>query len=125
MGVEELLKNSICAILMRSRAEGGELSPIRITVCACPNRVGIQISDRAGGVPFDVWQRIWDYQFSTTPEDLRSRFKVNRGPIAGPGFGLPLCKLYTEYFGGSLHMMALPDVGTDVFLFLNRIEAGS
>jgi len=123
--VEELLKNSIYASLMRSKREGGKPNPIRITVCADFNRVGIQITDRGGGVPFELYERLWGYQFSTTPTDFQSTFKVSRGPIAGRGFGLPLCRLYTQYFGGSLHLMSMPDVGTDAYLFLNRIEAGS
>lgn len=128
--VEELLKNSICATLMRSRTEGKEPNPIRITVCADPRRVGIQVSDRGGGVPFELSERIWSYMFSTTPEDLQVKFQAptggsGRGPLSGPGMGLPLCKLYTNYMGGSLDLMSMPGVGTDVYLFLQRIDAGA
>lgn len=125
--VEELLKNSVCATLMRSRTDGQAPKPIRITVCADSQRVGIQVSDRGGGVPFEHSDRIWSYMFSTTPEDLRVKHQAagGAGPISGPGMGLPLCKLYTKYLGGSLDLMSMPGVGTDVYLFLARIDAGS
>lgn len=122
--VEELLKNSISATLVRSRRHGTDPMPIQITVCACPNSVGIQVSDKAGGVPFELSEKIWSYGFSTTPEDLQSSFKAG-GPITGPGMGLPLCKLYTRYLGGSFYFMSMPGVGTDTYLFLERIDAGS
>jgi len=138
--VEELLKNSICATLMRSRRDAQPPKPIRIIVCADPDRVGIQVSDIAGGVPFEHSERIWSYMFSTTPDDLRSGRNVQAapvpalglssparagGPISGPGMGLPLCRLYTRYLGGSLDLMSMPGVGTDAYLFLTRIDAGS
>merc|ERR1719183_2192733 len=108
---------------MRSRTEGMGPNPIRITVCADPYHVGIQLSDRGGGVPFELSERIWSYMFSTTPENLRSDWNVPvapvpalglsrparaGGPISGPGMGLPLCRLYTRYLGGSLDLMSMP-----------------
>lgn len=122
--VEELLVNGICATLKRAREESKQPSPIRITVCADPGRVGIQISDKGGGVPFELSNRIWDYQFSTTSEETRSLFTLEPSPISGPGMGLSLCRIYVTYLGGSLDLMSMPGVGTDVYVFLNRIEAG-
>ena len=38
------------------------------------------------------------------------------GRIAGLGYGLPLSRLYVEYFGGRLDLVSLPGHGTDVFV---------
>ena len=40
------------------------------------------------------------------------------GRMAGLGYGLPLARLYAEYFGGSLRLMSLFGHGSDVFLRL-------
>ncbi|KAJ2209988.1 hypothetical protein IW143_004320 [Coemansia sp. RSA 520] len=44
------------------------------------------------------------------------------GPIAGLGFGLPMARLYAEYFGGSLDIVSMEGYGCDVFLKLRSIE---
>jgi len=41
-----------------------------------------------------------------------------RNPIAGKGFGLPLSRLYAQYFGGGLDLVSMEGYGTDVFLRL-------
>ncbi|KAJ6500329.1 atypical/PDHK/BCKDK protein kinase [Mycena sanguinolenta] len=47
------------------------------------------------------------------------------GTIAGLGYGLPMSKLYAQYFGGSLDLMSLDGWGSDVFLKLRCLnEAG-
>ena len=38
------------------------------------------------------------------------------------GFGLPACKAYAEYLGGSLTMETLQGIGTDVFLRLKHLD---
>lgn len=44
-----------------------------------------------------------------------------RSPLAGLGCGLPLCRLYATYLGGSVEMQTLPRYGTDVFVYLSRL----
>ena len=41
------------------------------------------------------------------------------GRMAGLGYGLPLSRLYAEYFGGSLELVSLYGHGADVFVRLN------
>ncbi|KAF9257806.1 26S proteasome subunit P45 [Marasmius fiardii PR-910] len=44
------------------------------------------------------------------------------GTIAGLGYGLPMSRLYAKYFGGSLELMSLEGLGTDVFLKLRCLD---
>ncbi|KAG0324504.1 hypothetical protein BG004_003457 [Podila humilis] len=44
------------------------------------------------------------------------------GPIAGLGFGLPLTRIYAQYFGGDMHLISLQGYGCDVFLKLKQID---
>ncbi|KAL0578413.1 hypothetical protein V5O48_003563 [Marasmius crinis-equi] len=44
------------------------------------------------------------------------------GTIAGLGYGLPMSRLYTKYFGGSLDLMSLEGLGTDVYLKLRCLD---
>lgn len=42
-------------------------------------------------------------------------------PLAGFGCGLPLCRLYASYLGGSLTIVSMPVYGTDAYVQLRRI----
>eukprot|EP00448_Togula_jolla_P011070 CAMPEP_0170618508 /NCGR_PEP_ID=MMETSP0224-20130122/26998_1 /TAXON_ID=285029 /ORGANISM="Togula jolla, Strain CCCM 725" /LENGTH=386 /DNA_ID=CAMNT_0010944491 /DNA_START=84 /DNA_END=1244 /DNA_ORIENTATION=- len=119
---EELLKNSIVATMMHGEKTNSK-KDIKVIVCADSHHVGIQISDKGGGIPIDLTERIWEYLFSTTPHEMQSHFREET-PLSGPGMGLPLCRLYVQYLGGSLNLMSMPGIGLDVYLVLNRIESG-
>merc|ERR1712187_402438 len=96
--------------------------PITITVTADSDQVVMRIEDAAGGIPFEINQRIWSYMFSTAPKKTEGDY-VNRGtPLAGFGVGLPLSRLYATYFGGSLDLFSLPGVGTVTYLHFPRLE---
>ncbi|CAE7940386.1 Pdk4, partial [Symbiodinium sp. KB8] len=77
--------------------------------------------DLAGGIPFEVADRVWSYTYSTA--DTRSDAWEHQGtPLAGYGVGLPLSRLYAQYLGGSLHLMSMPGEGTTAFLHLKRLR---
>jgi len=44
------------------------------------------------------------------------------GTIAGLGFGLPMSRLYAQYFGGSLDLFSLDGWGSDVLLKLRCLD---
>jgi pyruvate dehydrogenase kinase 2/3/4 len=46
-------------------------------------------------------------------------------PLTGVGYGLPVVRTYARYFGGDLELFSLPGYGTDVFLFLKRLDKSS
>ena len=42
--------------------------------------------------------------------------------LCGFGFGLPTTKAYAEYLGGSLDLVSMQGIGTDVYLRLKHID---
>eukprot|EP00438_Fugacium_kawagutii_P017514 Skav206902 [mRNA] locus=scaffold2387:365082:377886:+ [translate_table: standard] len=133
--VLELLKNSARATIETSSSqEEIEARPIKVTVSANSGQVAIRIQDMAGGIPFEVAERVWSYTYSTA--DTRSDVWEHQGtPLAGTlaiaaggggkatvgyGVGLPLSRLYAQYLGGSLNLMSMPGEGTTAFLHLKR-----
>jgi hypothetical protein len=42
-------------------------------------------------------------------------------PMAGRGLGLPVSRIYSEYFGGSLRMHSTEGFGMDSYCHLNRL----
>ncbi|XP_067934489.1 branched-chain alpha-ketoacid dehydrogenase kinase-like [Watersipora subatra] len=137
--VMELFKNSMRATV-EAHAGASHLPSINVTIANNDVDFLLRISDRGGGIPHDDMSRVWDYHFTTAgspgrdlPEKdteadpFRSIMSPpNQGPAAGPmfgfGFGLPACKAYAEYLGGSLTMETLQGIGTDVFLRLKHLD---
>eukprot|EP00927_Polykrikos_kofoidii_P032189 TRINITY_DN27497_c0_g1_i1.p1 TRINITY_DN27497_c0_g1~~TRINITY_DN27497_c0_g1_i1.p1 ORF type:complete len:432 (+),score=72.77 TRINITY_DN27497_c0_g1_i1:116-1411(+) len=128
--IVELIANSVRAVHKRKRSGGlrsagptGQAKPdVAVTVCADSSRIGIGICDKGGGIPFDCSDSIWEYMFSTTDPEEPGHGKILTGPLHGRGMGLPNCSLYINYLGGSIDLMSMPGVGTDVYLFFDRVE---
>lgn len=112
----ELMKNSFKATVDRS-SNGEEVKrrPICIRVCHDEQRVAILVSDRAGGIPFDVGDKIWSYLYGACARSS------DASPLGGYGVGLPLSRLYARYLGGTLHVTSYPGYGTQAHLLLPRI----
>ncbi len=47
--------------------------------------------------------------------------RINLTYVGRYGFGLPVCRAYAEYLGGSLTLKSLPGFGTDVYLKLAHV----
>ncbi|MGH0126368.1 UNVERIFIED_CONTAM: hypothetical protein FKN15_027431 [Acipenser sinensis] len=93
----------------------------------------IRISDRGGGIPHSILDKVLDYHFTTAEESnqdprMSNLFGIitNNGPQSGPmhgfGFGLPTSVAYAEYLGGSLTVQSMQGIGTDVYLRLRHID---
>eukprot|EP01134_Creolimax_fragrantissima_P004425 CFRG4425T1 len=124
----ELLKNAFRAVCEANRSaeqlKDEPLPPIEISVCKGESDFFIRIRDQGGGMPKHVFERIMEYSFTTAHEymnELESggislTTQNPTGPMAGLGFGLPMSRVYAEYFGGALDMYTMPSYGTDIFL---------
>ncbi|KAK1882759.1 [3-methyl-2-oxobutanoate dehydrogenase [lipoamide]] kinase mitochondrial [Dissostichus eleginoides] len=97
----------------------------------------IRISDRGGGIPHSIIDKVMDYHFSTAEESAQELSNnlfnniTNSGnqsspstsnPMHGFGFGLPTSRAYAEYLGGSLSLQSMQGIGTDVYLRLRHID---
>lgn len=140
----ELLKNAYRASVEHANNLDVAPRPVRVTISQGPNEVGIRVRDEGGGVRDDNLHRIWDYSFTTVKnkDDLDDdagmggssgaggifgsmselAMQTGMGTIAGLGYGLPLARVYSEYFGGALEFISLHGYGSDVFVRLRRLE---
>jgi hypothetical protein len=132
----ELLKNSMRATVEFGRRNGKEYDhpPLAITVTMPPGKgiVTIRIRDQGGGIPYSLTKKAFVYSWTTvndTEEDgsifqsiaAEEMSRSTGGPMHGLGFGLPMTKLYAEYFGGQLGLESMYGYGTDVFLELKDV----
>ncbi|XP_015225673.1 PREDICTED: 3-methyl-2-oxobutanoate dehydrogenase [lipoamide] kinase, mitochondrial [Cyprinodon variegatus] len=92
-----------------------------------------RISDRGGGIPHKIIDKVMDYHFSTAEESVQDPRMSNlfntitnsgnqSSPMHGFGFGLPTSRAYAEYLGGSLSVQSMQGIGTDVYLRLRHID---
>lgn len=86
----------------------------------------IKISDEAGGIPRSEMPLVWTYTYTTAhPDELDPGENMDKAPMAGYGYGLPLARLYARYFGGDLKLISMEGYGTDAYLSLNRLSSST
>ncbi|CAH6721274.1 hypothetical protein CLIB1444_05S07448 [[Candida] jaroonii] len=102
--------------------------PIKVIISEGSEDIAIKISDEGGGIARSEIPLIWTYLYTTVEEtpildsDGSNSF---RAPMAGFGYGLPISRLYAQYFGGDLKLISMEGYGTDVYLHLNRLSSSS
>lgn len=117
---------------IEAHRESATLPPVIITIANNEADFIIRISDRGGGIDHDMIDKVGHYHFSTadsevTDSDLDSGFgnmmsEPRSIKLCGFGFGLPTTKAYAEYLGGSLDLVSMQGIGTDVYLRLKHID---
>ncbi|KAI8617071.1 mitochondrial branched-chain alpha-ketoacid dehydrogenase kinase-domain-containing protein [Chytriomyces sp. MP71] len=121
----ELFKNSLRATVEKHGLDmDGDYPPIKVVVAEGNEDITIKVSDEGGGIRRSDLPLIWTYMYTTAPkqdleETLYSDFKA---PMAGFGYGLPLSRLYSRYWGGDLKVISMEGFGTDAYLHLNRLS---
>lgn len=133
----ELLKNSVRATIeSHPRLRGKSLPPIHVILASNNTDFIIKVSDRGSGIPHGRVQSVMRYNFTTAEESTEALADtglfanmmdtVNRttsGPMHGFGFGLPTSCAYAQYLGGSLQLVTMQGLGTDVYLRLKHLES--
>eukprot|EP00933_Yihiella_yeosuensis_P015069 TRINITY_DN13266_c0_g4_i1.p1 TRINITY_DN13266_c0_g4~~TRINITY_DN13266_c0_g4_i1.p1 ORF type:complete len:401 (+),score=37.78 TRINITY_DN13266_c0_g4_i1:112-1314(+) len=150
--VRELLKNAFRSTterhLKRISRHGAnvEIPPVVVELQQGDIHVIIKISDQGGGMPKSIQREAWKYGWTTVDafsgqreawqyaeescswdrnaDDVRAH-PSRRSELAGYGFGLPLTRLHAQYFGGDVHLQALPGHGTDLILVLTHLKEGT
>lgn len=134
--IPELLKNSVRATI-ENHVDSGCLPPITITIANNNKDFVIRVSDRGGGIPEHLVNKITKYHYSTANSSTDHR--IDGGlfgnmmadpndysmPMSGWGFGLSISSAYARYLSGSLTVVSMHGTGTDVYLRLKHINGHS
>lgn len=110
--VTEILKNSLI-----SHQNNNVKEDIKVQFSEGDKYVIIKISDKGKGFPINKLTKILSYSYSTIP--LTNNSDIPN--IGGYGFGLPLTNIYCKYFGGYLFVNPVENIGTDVFIYINKL----
>lgn len=111
----ELAKNSLRAT-HEVHAGKSNIPDIKLIISEGSEDVTIKVSDEGGGIPRSAERLIWSFGYTTA--ELQP---MDKSPLAGFGYGLPLSKLYARYFGGDLKVISMDGYGTDAYLNLCRL----
>lgn len=149
--IGELLRNSIQAVMDRHANSDEPPPPIEVLICEAPQQVVIRISDQGGGIPRDILPYLWSFNKGPRSQErlasLRQvpalvatmqEFKLpgasgekikdsslsslsTRDPKLRLGMGLPMSKVYAEYWAGGLELHSLEGYGVDAFLQISKL----
>lgn len=115
--MNEILKNS-CVAHMNDNINDS----IKINYSEGKNDIIIKISDKANSFPINYLDRIMTYSYSSFHIDITDEYELLNIPImSGFGFGLPLANLHAKYFGGKLIINPMENVGTSVYIYINKL----
>jgi len=97
------------------------LPPIRVVVTKGAEDVTIKISDRGGGMPRSIANRLWTFALSKEGKAREDKHEFGKDEFTGGhirGFGLPLARIYARYFGGEVTIKSMEGYGVDAYLYL-------
>ncbi|RLN44005.1 hypothetical protein BBJ28_00009727 [Nothophytophthora sp. Chile5] len=103
---------------------GGELPPVQIVLCMGSEDLTVKVSDEGGGVPRSRWNKLWHYDYTTSPPcpPIESdNYHSFRQHFSGGGYGLPIARLFARYFGGEITFSSLEGSGSTAFVQAHRL----
>ena len=95
-----------------------EIKPIECKCIETDTDIIIKISDNGISFSRDKLDSIFSYLYTTTYDN------VNKG-LSGYGHGLPLARLYAQYFGGDIKIVPYDGIGTEVIIYLSKTHSNS
>lgn len=116
----EVLKNSMRAT-MEFHAESETVPDIEVHIVKSSQDITIKISDYGGGISRSVAENAFLYAY-TSASRVESDQANSVTPMHGLGYGLPLSKLYSRYFGGDIKLASCDGHGTDAYIYLKALE---
>lgn len=153
--IGEILRNSVTAVMERSKRTGSSPPPIKVLVCEASQHVIFRISDQGGGIPRDIMPYLWSFakgprrearlenlnkvpKLAATMQELDLKSEPSHDYALLPagqslsslthrsadlklGIGLPMSRIYAEYWAGSLNVHSLEGYGTDQFLHISKL----
>lgn len=123
----ELLTNSIRHSV---ECDEPETKTVRLTIAQNETDILFRVSDNAEGISNEVFKTLWSY--SNAPSDFKKFKNIKKlsGSMAEReqrvvgerlGFGLPMSKVYAEYWGGELSIISMDGFGTDAYVRIPRL----
>ncbi|KAJ5573762.1 uncharacterized protein N7459_008189 [Penicillium hispanicum] len=149
--IGELLRNSVQAVIERYHDSSRPPPPIEVLVCETPQHVIMRISDQGGGIPQEILPYLWSFSkgprtqvrlenlgqvpaMAATMQELKVSERkheafhegsldslTSRPPDLRLGMGLPMSRVYAEYWAGSLELHSLEGYGVDAFLQISKL----
>lgn len=136
--IPELLKNSMRAT-MEFNNNPSSVPDVIVTIANNHEDFVIRVSDRGGGIPHKIVDRVLEYNFTTVDDENPSTTTTDNNPLGdmmgmanngpdgkglmhGYGFGLPVSRCYANHLGGNLSIESMQGIGTDVYLRLRHID---
>ncbi|KAI8377874.1 uncharacterized protein BYT42DRAFT_593949 [Radiomyces spectabilis] len=128
----ELLSNAVRFTMANYLPEN--YPPIRVTVSANATDVYFRISDQGKGISKERFDTLWSYQSRKVSDQLLNFKQVHKMPTkvkeraemaSGQGIylgmGLPLSRIFAEYWGGELQVLTMDGFGTDAYVRIPRL----
>lgn len=136
--VGEILKNAFRVSVESNMDNLNNIPDVLVTIAVNDVDFVVRVSDRGGGIPHKIINRVWNYNFTTSGTSTDDRVNgglfgevmspshmsgATPGRMHGYGFGLPGSRAYAEFLGGTLLLETMQGVGTDVYLRLCHIDS--
>ncbi|EEY61210.1 pyruvate dehydrogenase [lipoamide] kinase, putative [Phytophthora infestans T30-4] len=95
-----------------------------IVICQGSEDLTVKVSDEGEGVPRSRWNKMWHYDYTTSP--LYPPINSDNYPtycehFSGGGYGMPMAGLFARYFGGEVVFSSQEGSGSTVFIQAHRL----
>lgn len=100
---------------------------IKVTLCSNETDVLFRISDQGGGMNKQEFANLWSYgnykRFGNMEkiQQLEAKLNEHESLEIRLGIGLPMSKVYAEYWGGDLNIVTMEGYGTDAYVRIPRL----
>ncbi|XP_033748063.1 3-methyl-2-oxobutanoate dehydrogenase [lipoamide] kinase, mitochondrial-like [Pecten maximus] len=137
--VGEVMKNAMRATVENNLRNYSNIPDVLVTLANNTTDFIIRVSDRGGGIPHDIVDKVWNYNYTTADsltddqEQTGGIFGEVMSPAGragesasrmhGYGFGLPTARAYAEFLGGRMTLETMQGIGTDVYIRLSHIDS--
>ncbi|KAI8367966.1 branched-chain alpha-ketoacid dehydrogenase [Choanephora cucurbitarum] len=104
---------------------------IKVTLCSNPTDVLFRISDQGGGMSKEVFKNLWSFgnkrRFRNMEkiEELEAKLNEHEKMAMRLGIGLPMSRVYAEYWGGDLNLVTMEGYGTDAYVRIPKLGTQS
>jgi pyruvate dehydrogenase kinase 2/3/4 len=125
--VSDHIEYIIYQLLSNAVRHSLEPKPIKVTLCSNDTDVLFRISDQGGGMSKQVFSNLWSYSSSkrfdnmAQVEQLEAKLNEHENMNMELGIGLPMSRVYAEYWGGDINIMTMEGYGTDAYVRIPRL----